>query len=445
MSRKYSLKRTSSDSFHYLLRCLGLHCIFIRSRLFTARLFATTIVAILLCGVVSSQNYSIRVTNNTNLRASFSLESAIIETAPAGTTLQVVGSHSRWLRINRNGNDVWMADWVAYTRVEEGVPSQGQTASDIDNCCFVDRQCSSDQEWTDGYWAYQNGQCPAPAQSQTPTSSQPVSGVPAQIDNCCFVDRQCHTDQDWTDGYWAFQNNQCSAPGQSPASASSQPASWRIIGSVSGRTILPSTRPTIHPAIGQIISFDNCCEINWQCNGDQDWAEGYQAYQTNLHCALPGLISIVGDPDFVDYYEQRLDLLKNRLPHRYDYVFSGLDRIEQERSNPWSTVDPFLRTFFVAWIDGAPAHTRSEIRESAVLVHEACHVHRRDAGHARVSTCDHEAFTREEVICRELELEVLIELDAEPDIIEWGRDMVARTRAGIQTAIPEGGCEANQS
>ena len=122
MSGKYSLGRNISDSFHCLLRCLGLPCIFIRSRLFTARLFATTIVAILLCGVVSSQNYSIRVTYNTNLRASFSLESAIIETAPAGTTLQVVGSHSRWLRINRNGNDVWMADWVAYTRVEEQRP-----------------------------------------------------------------------------------------------------------------------------------------------------------------------------------------------------------------------------------------------------------------------------------------------------------------------------------
>ena len=25
------------------------------------------------------------------------------------------------------------------------------SASDIDNCCFVDRQCHSDQEWVDGY------------------------------------------------------------------------------------------------------------------------------------------------------------------------------------------------------------------------------------------------------------------------------------------------------
>ena len=449
MSRKYSLKRYSSDSFHYLLRCQGLPCIFIRSRLFTARLFATTIVAILLCGVVSSQNYSIRVTNNTNLRASFSLESAIIETAPAGTTLQVVGSHSRWLRINRNGNDVWMADWVAYTRVEEGVPSQGQTASDIDNCCFVDRQCSSDQEWTDGYWAYQNGQCPAPAGSQTPTSSQPVSGVPAQIHNCCFVDRQCHTDQDWTDGYWAFQNNQCRAPGQSPASASSQPASERIIrtasgiviGNTSGLTILPSTSYTRTPALGQTISMENCCELNWQCNSDQDWAQGDRAFQNNFQCALPGrVISIVGDPDFVDFFTQRLDQLRNRLPHRYDYVLSGLDKIQQESADLlFGYVGRTGRTFFVP--RSGPSVNGWDTRMSAVLVHEACHIHRHAAGYTYGGTCDREGLIREEVFCREMELEVVIELDAPPDVTEWVRGMVARTHEEIGIApISEGRC-----
>ena len=317
MSRKYSLKRTSSDSFHYLLRCLGLHCIFIRSRLFAARLFATTIVAILLCGVASSQNYSIRVTYNTNLRASFSLESAIIETAPAGTTLQVVGSHSRWLRINRNGNDVWMADWVAYTRVEEGVPSQGQTASDIDNCCFVDRQCSSDQEWTDGYWAYQNGQCPAPAQSQTPTSSQPVSGVPAQIDNCCFVDRQCHTDQDWTNGYWAFQNNQCSAPGQSVLS------------------------------VGQ---------------ADNERSR----------------MRIEGSADFIALVNASLDLLKARAPHWYDYTVFGLDWILEVPdgtivSSP-TDVNVWLFGQDHTYGGGTPGGF------AGVLVHEACHAYQQQVG-----------------------------------------------------------------
>ncbi len=119
----------------------------------------------LLFGVASAQTYTIRVTYNTNLRASYSLSSAIVGSAPAGTTLQVVGKHDRWLRVNRNGNVVWMADWVAYTRVEDSEPTPGEGAGDINNCCFVDRQCSSDQEWTDGYWAFQNNQCAAPGQS----------------------------------------------------------------------------------------------------------------------------------------------------------------------------------------------------------------------------------------------------------------------------------------
>ncbi len=313
------------------------------------------------------------------------------------------------------------------------------SASGIDNCCFVDRQCHSDQEWVDGYWAFQNNQCPAPA------SSQPTGDAPAQVDNCCFVDRQCNTELQWIAGYHAYQNNQCAAPGQAPAGSSFQPAGGVILrtatgivyGSASGRGILPSTGPSILPTRpGQIISRSNCCEENWQCNSDQDWAEGYHAFQNS--CALPGLISIVGDPDFVTYYEQRLDLLKNRLPHRYNYVLSGLDKIEQQRNNPWSSVDVGRRTFFVHW--NGPSVDGWDTRASAVLVHEACHVHRFDAGYGRYQICDHEAFTREEVICREKELEVVIELGAEPHIIEWAHEMVARTRRGLKAPIPEGGC-----
>jgi len=92
-------------------------------------------------------------------------------------------------------------------------------ASDIDNCCFIDRQCQTDQQWTDGYWAFQSNQCSAPAQSQPVSSSPPASAAPAQIDNCCFVDRQCSSDQQWTDGYHAFQNTQCSDPGPAPPAA----------------------------------------------------------------------------------------------------------------------------------------------------------------------------------------------------------------------------------
>ena len=175
------------------------------------KMFAAVLAVLFLCTVVSAQGYFIQVPFNTNLRASHSLEADVVETAIAGTTLNVVGQLGRWLTINRNGNEVWMASWVSHTRVDNGgqTSSQSGTTSQIDNCCFVDRQCNSDQEWTDGYWALQNGQCDAPAQSQSETSAQ--TGTTSQIDNCCFVDRQCQTNQQWTDGYWAFQNNQCAA------------------------------------------------------------------------------------------------------------------------------------------------------------------------------------------------------------------------------------------
>ena len=61
-----------------------------------------TIAAVLLISSIAlAQTYSIRVTHYTNLRASHSLQSRVVETAPAGTTLAVVGSNGRWLQINR--------------------------------------------------------------------------------------------------------------------------------------------------------------------------------------------------------------------------------------------------------------------------------------------------------------------------------------------------------
>ena len=171
------------------------------------------IAVFLLCSVAAAQSYSIRVTNTTNLRATYSTRSRIVEAVPSGTTLQVISAFNRWLKINRNGNDVWMADWVAHTRVEGGQQTQTQTSSQIDNCCFVDRQCNTDQEWTDGYWAYQNGQCTAPTQVQTTTATQPTGGEPSQVNNCCFAGWNCATDDDWVAGFHAYQTNQCKHPG----------------------------------------------------------------------------------------------------------------------------------------------------------------------------------------------------------------------------------------
>ena len=132
----------------------------------------------------------------------------------------------------------------------------GLASAQIDNCCFVDRQCSSDQEWTNGYWAFQNGQCAAPAPSGQPANSS------APVDNCCGIDRQCSTDAEWLSGWRAYQNNQCAAPAQPQPAAPTQPVASA-----------PAT-------------VDNCCFVDRQCSTDAEWLSGWQAYQNN-QCAAP--------------------------------------------------------------------------------------------------------------------------------------------------------------
>lgn len=142
-----------------------------------AALFALLISVIVLCDAALAQEYQIRTDANINLRNTFSLDGAVVETVPSGSILQVVGQFNRWLKINRNGNTLWMADWVSYSRVAKGEGGQTLTQSQIDNCCFVDRQCTVDAEWVSGYWAFQNGQCAAPGQTRQSTSLQPTSAV----------------------------------------------------------------------------------------------------------------------------------------------------------------------------------------------------------------------------------------------------------------------------
>ena len=196
-----------------------------------SKCIAVLIAFCLLITQASAQPYSIRANRWLNLRAAPSLSAAIAGTVAPGAILQVVDKPGRWLQINRNGGVVWLADWVNYSRVDGSAPTGSQQpAAQIDNCCFVDRQCQSDHEWTDGYWAYQNGQCAAPAQLQPATVAQPAVSAPAAVDNCCFVDRQCGSDQAWIDGYWAYQNRQC--VGSASASVTARSGRWpRIEGS----------------------------------------------------------------------------------------------------------------------------------------------------------------------------------------------------------------------
>jgi len=79
----------------------------------------------------------------------------------------------------------------------------------VDNCCGIDRECQTDQQWTDGYWAFQNGHCAAPAQPQPQSPVQETNATPSEVNNCCFVGWECHSNDDWVRGYNAYQENQC--------------------------------------------------------------------------------------------------------------------------------------------------------------------------------------------------------------------------------------------
>ena len=170
----------------------------------------------LVCGLVSAQNFQIRTDNIINLRASHSLTADIVETVGVGTVLDVVGKLNRWYRISRNGAEVWMADWVDHSRLDSGAPvstdspvSQPMTSegTEVDNCCFINRQCRSDEEWVNGYYAFQNLQCGMPAQEPMQTVTAPVS-QPTVIDNLCYTVRTCTTPLEWVDGYHAFHAQQ---------------------------------------------------------------------------------------------------------------------------------------------------------------------------------------------------------------------------------------------
>ncbi len=135
------------------------------------------------------------LTGNMNIRESPTTSSPVVATALAGATFDIiqrtVGGGRCWLKI-RSGS--WEPGWMAVTKWVQAGPRNrfldpGATApppptehSHIDNCCFVDRQCRTEQEWTDGYWAYQNRQCVAQAQIPVANFSRPhIEGSEAYI------------------------------------------------------------------------------------------------------------------------------------------------------------------------------------------------------------------------------------------------------------------------
>ena len=124
------------------------------------------------------------ITGAMNIRASASTDSRVVAKAQAGNSFEVTQSKRGetwcWLKISKG----WMAKTgrVSSTQPTIIVATRSDTPqtaqqSEIDNCCFVDRQCNTDEEWQNGYWAYQNNECAVPSQSAAPATVS--SGLPS--------------------------------------------------------------------------------------------------------------------------------------------------------------------------------------------------------------------------------------------------------------------------
>lgn len=232
--------------------------------------------------------------------------------------------------------------------------SSAQENAIIDNCCFVNRQCATNQEWEAGWHAFQRNECPA-SQPAAPTSA-PVSAPAGQlIDNCCYVDRQCQSDAEWVNGYWAYQNGQCAA---APAQTSA----------------VTPTRPRIE-----------------------------------------------GSSNFVRHVSMVMDWLESAAPEWFHYLISGLDVIVEvpipdqgieQTCTASAHVHERKASLETCWTNryqitgGFPARM-DVLRTAPPLVHEACHVHRHEAGFVYdASTRD-----REELECNKVANGVEVALD----------------------------------
>ena len=112
------------------------------------------------------------LTGSMNIRQSSTTRSAVSAFARAGESFAVMesrrGASWCWLKISKG--------WLANTsRVQATPPARlpatadtrpvTSRAANVDNCCFVDRQCESEQQWVDGYYAYRRNECVAQPQA----------------------------------------------------------------------------------------------------------------------------------------------------------------------------------------------------------------------------------------------------------------------------------------
>ena len=385
------------------------------------RLFAVILAVFAFCSVASAQAYFIRVESRNNLRSCAGFDCRVVETAPVGTVLEVVGEYNRWLKINRNGEEVWMANWIDYSRVDPsqskhpGVIIEGSAGFTAQMEAALDVLKDRTPHWYDYvdiglnkivqilqkdhrgvdvvartfYLDY--GDDP-PVRSTAERHTIVTAGT--LVHDACHV----HRIQDAGFPY-----------GTNAEKIREERACVEVqLEALEAMDIYNEALGT-RQWYQEIIENIENPEYWWWADDDESRIETDE--QTSPPASVdpsqskhPG-VAIEGSAGFIAQMEAALDMLKDRTPQWYDYVDIGLNKIVQTESN--LGVDVGARTFYLTYSDDPPAGYTAEqhtIVTASEFVHEACHVHRYEAG------INEEAYI-EEGACVEVQLEALEAMD----------------------------------
>ena len=118
---------------------------------------------------------------------------------------------------------------------------------------------------------------------------------------------------------------------------------------------------------------------------------------------------------------ESLLLLQRTTPRWYDYTIRGLKKIVQTDSYENTYVDVDSKVFYLNYDDAWPtdfARHPHLVFTASILVHEACHVHRHEAGLQSGGLPG-------ELACTEVQLEAHIAIDPNDYRIEEHRETIA--------------------
>lgn len=106
-------------------------------------------------------------------------------------------------------NDYRWCDTGGTSSTTSGGGGSDYCSRGVDNCCNIPelgKNCSSDQQWTDGWYCYQS-MCGGGGATTAAGGGQDACQL--GVDNCCNISSmnlQCSSDDDWVSGWYCYQN-----------------------------------------------------------------------------------------------------------------------------------------------------------------------------------------------------------------------------------------------